>query len=81
MQILKELEFALGGKALLNIPLVRMIFLQVVRPTLASDIAKLQADFVHGYRAGAAVFYVSTCNVEGLSANVKDKDRLGWDEH
>ena len=52
MQILKELEYAPGGKALLNIPLIRMIFLQVVRPALANDIAKLQADFVHGYRAG-----------------------------
>ena len=27
------------------------------------------------------MFYVSTCNVEGLSANVKDEDRLGWDKH
>ena len=81
VQILKELEYAPGGKALLNIPLVPMISLQVVHPALASDIAKLQANFVHGYRAEAAVFYVSTCNVEGLSANVKDEDRLGWDEH
>ena len=81
MQILKKLKYAPGGKALLNIPLVRMISLQVVCPALASDIAKLQADFVLGYRARAAVFYVSTCNVEGLSTNVKDEDRLGWDEH
>ena len=78
---MKELEYALGRKALLNIPLIRMISLQVVRPALASDIAKLQADFVHGYRAGAAVFYVSISNVEGLSATVKEDDCLGWDKH
>ena len=41
VQILKELEYARGGKALLNILLIRMISLQVVRPTLASDIVKL----------------------------------------
>ena len=41
VQILKELEYAPGGKALLNILLIRMISLQVVRLALASNIAKL----------------------------------------
>ena len=77
MQILKELEYAPDGKALLNIPLIRMISLQVVRLALASDIAKLQADFVHGYQARVAMFYMSTSNVEGLSVTVKEDDRLG----
>ena len=78
VQILKELEYAPGGKALLNIPLICMISLQVVCPPLASDIAKLQADFIHGYRVKGAVFYVSTSNVEGLSIIVKENDWMRW---
>ena len=81
MQILKRLEFAIDGKALLNIPLLCMISLQVVSPALVSDIAKLQADFVHGYQIGATVFYVSMTNVEGVSVFVTHDDRFKWDVH
>jgi hypothetical protein len=31
----------------------------LVRPTLISDVQKLEQGFLHGYRAGSAVFYVS----------------------
>ena len=81
VKILKELEYAPGRKALLNILPICMISLQIVCPALASDIAKLQADFVHRYQVGAAMFYVSTSNVEGLSIIVKEDDRLRWDKH
>ena len=37
----------------------------MVRPTLSCDIVKLEQEFVHGYRDGAAVFYVSTTNEAG----------------
>ena len=44
----------------MDIPLCRMIGLQVVNPTLTVDIEKSKANFVHGYRPGAAVF---TCQL------------------
>lgn len=41
------------------IPLCRMIAMPMVRPTLPSDLAKQEQEFVHGYPEGAAVFYFS----------------------
>ena len=55
--------------------LCRMISLQVVRPALAMDIEKMKADFIHGYQPGAAVFYVSTTNIQGTERIVSDEDR------
>jgi hypothetical protein len=65
----------------MNIPLYRMISLQVVRPALTNDVKKLQADFVHGYRVGASVFYVSVTDVEGHQRDVTDEERGCWDDH
>ena len=58
-----------------------MISLQVVRPALASNIAKPQADFIHRYHIGAAVFYLSTRNVEGKLVCIIDDDRANWNKH
>ena len=65
----------------MDIPLYHMIGLQVVRPALTVDIKKLKADFVHGYRPGAAVFYVSTTNFQGLEREVMQEERGSWDRH
>jgi hypothetical protein len=46
----------------------------IVQPTLSSDLASLEADFVYGYREGAAVFYLSTTNEGGLVEKVTDED-------
>ena len=43
-----------------SIPLCRM--LPMVRPTMLSDLAKLEQEFVHGYMEGVSVFYVTTIN-------------------
>jgi hypothetical protein len=64
----------------MDIPLCRMRSLQVVRPVLQNDILKLHADFVHGYRAGAAVFYVSLTDEQGRGIEVTAKDRENWDK-
>jgi hypothetical protein len=56
------------------VPLCRMVAMPIVRPTLSSDLASLEADFVHGYREGAAVFYLSTTNEGGLVEKVSDED-------
>ena len=41
----------------------------------------MKADFIHGYRPGAAVFYVSTTNIQGNLRDVTDDDRLSWNCH
>jgi hypothetical protein len=64
-----------------DIPLCRMIYMPLVRPTLASDIKRLEAEFAHGYRAGASVFYVSICNERGEERSVSSEDTKGWNEH
>ena len=60
------------------IPLCRMLPMPMVRPTLASDLAKLEQDFVHGYREGASVFYVTTTNEDGKSQEVLEADKASW---
>jgi hypothetical protein len=53
----------------------------LVRPTLAIDIKRLEAEFTHGYRPGAPVFYVSLCNKKGEERSVKDEDTSSWGPH
>jgi hypothetical protein len=48
-----------------DIPLCHMVYMPLVRPTLANDIKRLEAEFTHGYRPGAPMFYVSICNEHG----------------
>ena len=50
VQILQRTQILKGGRAMMDIPLCRMIGLQVVRSALAVDIEKLKANLVHGYR-------------------------------
>lgn len=64
-----------------HIPLCRMIYMPLVRPTLDSDIKRLEAEFAHGYRAGASVFYVSICNERGEERSLTLEDTMGWNEH
>jgi hypothetical protein len=63
----------------MDIPLCKMISLQVVRLALANDVKKLQADFAHGYRVGASVFYVLVIDVH--QRDVNDEERGCWDDH
>ena len=61
-----------------NIPLCRMHPMPMVRPTLQSDLSKLEQEFVHGYREGAAVFYVSTTDEDGKTREVTEADTWKW---
>jgi hypothetical protein len=56
-----------------------MLAMPMVRPTLTSDLAKLEQEFVHGYREGASVFYVTVTNEEGKSHEVTEADKASWD--
>lgn len=60
------------------IPLCRMVAMPMVRPTLQSDLIKLEQEFTHGYREGAAVFYVSMTNEDGKTQEVTEADKAGW---
>jgi hypothetical protein len=64
-----------------DIPLCRMVYMPLVRPTLAHDIKRLEAEFIHGYRPSAPVFYVSITNKHGEERFVKDVDTNKWDLH
>ena len=64
-----------------DIPLCRMIYMPLVRPTLANDIKRLEAEFTHGYRPGAPVFYVSTTDMHGGERLVTDVDTSCWGPH
>ena len=48
-----------GEAGELDIPLCRMVPMTAVRSPLCSDVEKLKAEFVMGYRPESACFYVS----------------------
>jgi hypothetical protein len=50
-----------------------------MRPTLSSDLALLEDEFVHDYREGAAIFYLSTTHEGGQIDKVTDEDLASWD--
>jgi hypothetical protein len=62
-----------------SIPLCRMLAIPMVRPTLTSDLAKLEQEFVHGYREGASVFYVTVTNEERKTHEITEADKASWD--
>jgi hypothetical protein len=64
-----------------HIPLCRMVYMPLVRPTLTNDIKRLVAEFTYGYQPGSPVFYVSICNDKGEEQFVKDVDTSNWGPH
>ena len=62
-----------------QIPLCKMLAMPMVRPTLPSDLAKLEQEFVHGYREGASVFYVTITDEEGKTHEVTEALKSLWD--
>jgi hypothetical protein len=55
-----------------------MVPMPIVRPTLSSNLASFEDEFVHGYREGAAVFYLSITNDGGQIEKVTDEDLASW---
>jgi hypothetical protein len=60
------------------VPVCRLVAMPIVRPTLSSDLASVEADFVHGYQEGAAVFSLSTTDEGGPVEKVIDEDLQSW---
>ena len=79
IDILLELRMKPEDLFRLHIPLIRLVAMPMVRPTLACDITKLEQEFAGGYRDGAAVFYVSITNEEGQSEEFSDVEMSNWD--
>jgi hypothetical protein len=75
---IEALRFKPSSFSLTRVPLCRMVAMPIVRPTLSSDLASLKDDFVHGYREGAAVFYLSITNEGGQIEKVTDEDLVSW---
>jgi hypothetical protein len=61
-----------------HIPLCRLLAMPMVRPTLPADLSKLEQEFVHGYREGASVFYVTITDEEGRTHEVNEADKASW---
>ena len=53
----------------------------LVRPTLANDIKRLEAEFTHGYMPRAPVFYVSIYKDKEEEWFVKDVNTSNWGPH
>jgi hypothetical protein len=64
-----------------DIPLCWMVPMPLVRPTFLSDVKRLEAEFSHGYRPSASVFYVSLCDENGKERTVTNEDRQRWGLH
>ena len=81
IQVVKSMRISSKDALRFDIPLCRMLYIPLVRPTLATDIKKLETEFNHGYRPGALVFYVSICNEKGEERSVTDGDKSNWGPH
>ena len=75
---ISRLRFQPLSASRFNIPLCRMLAMPMVRPTLSSDLGKLEQEFVHGYRDGASVFYVSVTDEEGRTHEVSASVKASW---
>lgn len=69
------------GKFALKIPLCRLVYMPMVRPTLQSDVVKLMGAFRYGYKLQAAAMYVSETNKDGESRMVMPEDIEKWRKH
>jgi hypothetical protein len=81
IQCIQRMRISPMEESRFHIPLCRMVYMPLVRPTLTNDIKRLEAEFTHGYRPGSPVFYVSICNDKGEEQFVRDVDTSNWGPH
>jgi hypothetical protein len=81
IQCIQRMRISPLEESRFHIPLCRMVYMPLVRPTLAIDIKRLEAEFTHGYRPGTPVFYVSIYNDKDEERSVKDVDTSNWGPH
>jgi len=51
----------------------------MVRPTLSCDLVKLEQDYIHGYKDGARVFYISVTDEQGQGGVFSAAEKMDWD--
>ena len=66
------------NKSMIDIPLCRMVSLQVVRHVPQINIDKMKANFIHEYQPRAIVFYVLTTKFLSQERMVLDEEKGGW---
>ena len=81
IQVIESMRISPKDASRFDIPLCRMLYMPLVRPTLATDIKKLETEFTHRYRPGAPVFYVSICNEKEEERAVTNEDKSNWGPH
>jgi len=81
VDILESLKIVPKEKSRLNIPLCRMVSRPIVRPALQTDVNKLEADFVRGYRNWEKVFHVSITDEDGNYAYVTPEVTQSWGDN
>jgi len=64
----------------MRISLCRLVPMLMVRPTLSSDIQRMEQEFAYGYLDGMVAFYVSITNEVGESSPFTDEEVDGWDD-
>lgn len=69
------------GASRLLIPPFRVVQMPKVRPVLHLDVRRLESEFVHGYREGDRVFYVSITNDSSATQLVTTQIKQSWDSH
>ena len=74
IQCIEIMRLSFKAASKFDILLCWIIYVPLVRPTLAHDIKRLEAKFIHGYRPRTFVFYVSTSKKDGVEMLVKDVD-------
>jgi hypothetical protein len=79
--IIQDLRFKPHEYGHMRIPLCRMTPLPLVRPILQPDVLRLEAEFMHGYKDGDRVFYVSITNDRGCQMELTDEINKSWDPH
>ena len=81
IQVIESMWISPKDASRFDIPLYRMLYMPLVRPTLATDIKKLETEFTHGYCLGAPIFYVSIYNEKGEKRSVMEEDKSNWSHH
>ena len=76
--VVENLQFQPTSKSKFFILLCRLLSMPLVRPTLFSDVLKLKEGFIHRYRSGSAIFYISVVNNEIETEDVTSELMNSW---
>jgi hypothetical protein len=68
IQCIQRMRISPMEESRFHIPLCRMVYMPLVRPTLNNDIKRLEAEFTHGYRLGHPCFISPSATTKGKSS-------------